>query len=430
MVGERFGIVAARVVTGRSDEVLRDAVVWIEQGKIVDVSTTGAPQAGRGAPTVVRYDGGTILPGLVDAHVHLTMRRGETSLEHMTRVSDEQALLRGVEAAGRILGAGVTTVRDCAGRGRLVQALRDGVRDGLIAGPRILASGPPVTTTAGHLWPLGYEADTADEARRAVRRLVKEDVDFIKVCATGGGMTPGSVVGRAQYATAELQAVVEDAHRLQRPVAAHAHGTAGIAAAVAAGVDTVEHVSWLDASGTSQAFDEAVARRMASQGTVACIASSPPPSLLAAGPTAGAGQGQQAAPEAATALTGGRRPTLARWEHARRMLELGVPVCFATDAVYGWWADFHDLSYLAQALVEVGGFPPYDVLRMITAVPAQAIGWGDRLGTIETGKLADLLVVDGDPLQDVRALRAVRAVYQAGVLASGGGAPRGGSPSP
>ena len=102
------------------------------------------------------------------------------------------------------------------------------------------------------------------------------------------------------------------------------------------------------------------------------------------------------------------------------MLELGVPVCFSTDAVYGWWDDGHDLSYLAQALVEVGDFPAMDVLRMITAVPARAIGWGDRLGQVRPGKLADLLVVQGNPARDVRALHRVLAVYQEGRRTAGG----------
>ena len=407
---------AARLITGLTGPaaVVPDAAVLVQDGRIRAAGR--AAEVAAAAPPeyqAVEYPDATLLPGLIDAHVHLTFRRGETSVEHVQRVSEHQALLRGVQASRQILAAGVTTVRDCASRGLTGQSLRDGVRDGLIAGPRILVSGPPVTTTSGHLWALGYESDTVEQARSAVRRLVKEGVDFIKVCATGGGMTPGSVVGRAQYSVDELRAIVEDAHRLERAVAAHVHGTEGIAHAVEAGVDTLEHVSWMDRSGRGHTFDERVAAQMAEQGIYANIASSPLRSLVERGRAA-----EAALPDTSTFQpdTAGVRPALARWEFARRMIELGVPVCFSTDAVYGYWDDGHDLSYLAQALVEVGGFAPLDVLRMITAIPAAAIGWADRLGTVEAGKLADLLVVAGNPLDTIRALHAVQAVYQDGIL--------------
>lgn len=414
---------AARLITGHTgfDELVQDAAVLVQDGRILAAGPAAAVLAAAPPDALtVNYPGATILPGLVDAHVHLTFRRGETSVEHVQRVSDDQAILRGVQVSRQILAAGVTTVRDCAARGGTAQALRGGVRDGFIAGPRILASGPPITTTAGHLWALGYESDSAGQVRSAVRRLVKEGVDFIKVCATGGGMTPGSVIGRAQYTVEELEAVVQDAHRLGRHVAAHVHGTEGIARAVEARVDTLEHVSWNDLSGRGYTFDEDIVRQMAAQGTFANIASNAPRQLVEQGRAAVIAA--EAPPPAALDRphqpeTAGIRPALARWEFARRMIELGVPVCFSTDSIYGIWDDGHDLTYLAQALVEAGEFAPLDVIRMITAIPARAIGLAGQIGTIEKGKLADLLVVAGDPSQDIRALHDVRAVYQAGAPA-------------
>ena len=169
----------------------------------------------------------------------------------------------------------MTTVRDCGSRGTFLGALRDGIAAGLLPGPRLLVCGPPLTSTAGHLWVCGGEVDTAEGARALVRRLVKEGADFIKVMATGGRMTPGTNVGRAQFSVAELRAIVEDAHRLGRRVAAHCLGTEGIANAVEAGVDTVEHCDWLDAGGEAVAFDEGVARRMAERGIYRNMAAQP-----------------------------------------------------------------------------------------------------------------------------------------------------------
>ena len=404
---------AGRLITGADHEVVEDGAVRIEEGKIVAAgpATEVLPPAGAEA-SVVRYDDATILPGLIDAHVHLTIRRGETVPRHAAEVTDEQALLLGVRAARQVLAAGVTTVRDCAARGRHAQALRDAVEEGIIAGPRILASGKPITTTAGHIWPISYEADSVTEVRRAVRQLVKEGVDFIKVCATGGRMTPGSIMGRAQYSVEELRAVVEDAHRFGLHVAAHALGTEGIVRAVEAGIDTIEHCTWLDLDSEGVAFDEEAARMMAAQGTVANFASNPPWQLLE--------EYDEAADQSLSAQPAGLVSRVRhRWQLVKRMRTLGVPVCFATDSGYGAWRDFHDLSYLAQVLVEQADFEPLDVIEMLTAAPAQAIGWGDRLGTLAPGKIADLLVVSGNPASDIRALHQVQAVYQGGVLAVG-----------
>lgn len=412
-----FCIRADRVISGVGKEIIEDAVIQVADGLIVAVGPARevTPPVDPAIPEL-QYRGVTVLPGLIDAHVHLTLRgHASTSptntlpLTEMGQHTQDHALLRGVQAAQKVLAAGVTTVRDCAARGHHAQELREAVQDGTIAGPRIIASGPPITTTGGHIWPIGYEADDVTEVLRAVRRLVREGVDFIKVCATGGRGTPGTMMGRAQYSTAELRAIVVDAHRLGRHVATHALGTEGIRRAVAAGIDTIEHCAWLDQDGETLAFDEVVAESMAKQGLVASIAAGPPWEVF----HQDNGETEQMSPPTTVAKLATMK---SRWQLVHRMRELGVTACFATDSVYGMFDDFHDLTYLAEALVEYGGFGPLDVIEMLTAVPAGAIGWGNRVGTIQPGKLADLLLIRGNPIEDMRALHDIKAVYQEGKL--------------
>ena len=376
---------------------------------------------------VLEYPQATILPGLVDGHVHLMYRSGESIFDHARAFDDHQLLVRAAHHAARLLEAGVTTVRDCGSRGTFLGALRDGIAAGLLPGPRLLVCGPPITSTAGHLWVCGGEVDTAEGARALVRRLVKEGVDFIKVMATGGRMTPGTNVGRAQFSVAELRAIVEDAHRLGRRVAAHCLGTEGIANAVEAGVDTVEHCNWLDAGGEAVAFDEGVARRMAERGIYRNMATQPN-RVLAEKP-----RSAPLSPPERRLLEASEE----RWYWYRRGLELGVPSFFSTDAIFGQWGDgCPDLAWLTVSVAERGGIAPLEALRMVTAIPAAALGLGDEVGTLRPGRLADLLVVQGDPLRSMRALLDVVAVYQGGrpvldrIHAPPGGAATAAHPAP
>lgn len=385
---------------------IEDAAILVQSGRIVAVGPASRVTAPPGA-TVVDHSDATVLPGLVDGHVHLMYRRGESIYDHAAAFDDHQLLVRCAYHARKLVEAGVTTVRDCGSRGTFLRALREGIANGLAPGPRLLVSGPPVTTTRGHLWVCGAEADTADEGRKVVRRLVKEDVDFVKVMATGGRMTPGSNAGRAQFSADELRAMVEDAHRLGRHVAAHCLGVEGMRYAVEAGVDTIEHGNWLDESGEKHAFDEALARRMAAQGTYRNMATQPDREL--------------AELPLNRPLTEQQRRRLEvlqeRWYWFRKGIELGIPSFFSTDAIYGQWEEAcTDLPWLTVLIGERGGIERYEALRMVTDVPARAIGLGNEVGALAPGRVADLLVVKGNPLESLRALLVVEAVYQEGRL--------------
>ncbi len=391
--------------------VVEDAAVLIQDDRIV----AAGPAAGLPAPAdaeVVEYPESTVLPGLVDGHVHLMYRSGENIFDHARRFSDHQLLVRAAYHARLLLEAGVTTVRDCGSRGTFLGVLRDGIAAGLLPGPRLLTCGPPVTTTAGHLWVCGGEADSAGAARSLVRRLVKEGVDFVKVMATGGRMTPGTSPGRAQFSLEELRAIVDDAHRLGRHVAAHCLGTEGIAYAVEAGVDTVEHGNWLDPTGDAVAFDDGVARAMAERGIYRNMATQPARALA-----------EKPLNQPLNAMERrGLEGMQERWHWFRRGIELGVPSFFSTDAIFGQWPDAcPDLAWLTVSVAERGGIAPLDALRMVTSIPARALGLGDMVGTVAPGKVADLLVVRGRPLESMRSLLDVVAVYQSGRLVAGRG---------
>ncbi len=397
----------ARVLTCLPDWApIEDAAVVVEGDRIAAVGAARELAAPSGA-RVLEYPGATLLPGLVDGHVHLMYRTGESIFEHARAFDDHALLVRSAYHARLLLKAGVTTVRDCGSRGTFLGALRDGIQEGFLQGPRILTCGPPITSTAGHLWVCGAEADSAEEARRLVRRLVKEGVDFIKVMATGGRMTPGTNPGAPQFSVDELRAMVDDAHRLGRRVAAHCLGTAGIAAAVEAGVDTVEHGNFLDATGDGTAFDEEVARQMAARGIYRNMATVPDRELAELPLDATLTQGQQLRLEAAQE----------RWRWFRRGMELGVPSFFSTDSIFGQWPDScPDLPWLAVLVGERGGVPAAEVLRMVTAIPAGAIGLADEIGTVAPGRKADLLLVQGNPLDSLRVLLDVAAVIKDGRL--------------
>jgi imidazolonepropionase-like amidohydrolase len=398
------------------DGAIDDGAVVVQDDRVVAVGPAASLPVPAGAE-VVSYPDATILPGLIDGHVHLMYRSGETIFDHARRFDDHHLLVRAAYHCRLLLEAGVTTVRDCGSRGIFLAALRDGIAAGLLPGPRLLTSGPPITSTAGHLWVCGGEADTAADARTLVRRLVKEGVDFIKIMATGGRMTPGTNVGRAQFSVVELRTIVEDAHRLGRRVAAHCLGTEGIAFAVEAGVDTVEHGNWLDPTGDAVRFDDAVASTMAARGIYRNMATQPSRVIAEKPLNQPFSQSERRLLEASQE----------RWHWFRRGIELGVPSFFSTDAIFGQWPDAcSDLAWLAISIAERAGITALDTLRMITSTPAAALGLERQVGSITPGKVADLLVVRGNPLRSMRSLLDVVAVYQAGlpVVATGAPAPR------
>lgn len=340
-----------------------------------------------GHSRVIDVSGCTVLPGLIEGHTHLAFNAQSDWRAVFDADSPARMLLRMQGHAMTALRAGITTVRDLGAPTDLAVALRDAIRGGLVAGPDLLVAGAPVTTTGGHCWFIGGEADGELGVRVAVRERVKAGVDWIKVMASGGNMTPGSNPFAAQYSVAELRAILEEAHRLDRRVAAHAHGVAGIEVAVEAGVDVLEHCSFQTAAGSVK--DLAVIAEIARKG-------------ILVSPTISGRLLHQ--PD--------RFPQ--RADLVRALFEAGCDIFMSTDCgIPGLPHD--DLVRALRTMQEMTAQSPVEVLRLATSTSARLLRLPDR-GCIAPGQRADLLVVEGDPTRDLEALERVRAVIAGGRL--------------
>jgi imidazolonepropionase-like amidohydrolase len=375
-----------RLIDGTGRPPQDQQILVIQNGRISYVGK----EAGWAPPpdvpaTVLDLAGRAVLPGLIDCHVHLA---GDGSPDSRLPGDRGWATLLMLKHAQNTLAAGVTTIRDVGGRHWLEFSVRQAIEQGMWAGPRMQLSGKLLSiTSAGSEYYEGMyrEADGPDEVRKAAREQLKMGADLIKLLATGAVITPGEVPGAVQYGLEEIRFAVEEAAKVGKPVAAHAHGIQGIRNAVSAGVRTIEH-------GTYLYQDERVIDTMAEQGIFLV-------------PTLKTGYD----------VLSGERPGVPGWilekmkavqEHALRSVQLaherGVRIAMGTDAAtpYNYHGDnARELLCMADA-----GLSPMQTIVASTANAARALGWADKLGTLEPGKIADLIVVAGNPLEDLSVL--------------------------
>jgi len=373
---------AGRLIDGTGAAVQRDRALYIEDGQIVGIEAAGAAPSDAEVVDLGAY---TVLPGLFDCHVHLVFSYSAYPLGDLLVEDDQQLLLRGVAGARQALRAGITTVRDLGGRGGVTFRLRDAIASQLIAGPRILAAGSPITITGGHCHFLGLEANGEAEVRAAARGELKAGANCLKIMSTGGRMTPGTNIGMAQYSVAEIRAAVEEAQRAHVTVAAHALGTAGIRNATQAGVNTIEHYNWIGPDGTI-AFDESVVVQMAAQRTAIV------PTIT---------------PLQRSEVRDGVLDCM------RRSIALGVPVAAGTDAGVAR-TPFDSLPGELELYVSQLGLTPMQAIQAATASAARALGLDAAVGTLVTGRTADLIAVDGDPSVRIEDLRSIKTVIKGG----------------
>jgi imidazolonepropionase-like amidohydrolase len=367
------------------------ALVLVDGGQIVGVEP-GSAASPQGWP-VVEVPGATLLPGLIDAHVHLCGDSQDGALERLPGHSDTE-LDQIIERALRHqLAAGVTTVRDLGDRRWAAVEWRDRLAagNGGPPFPTIVASGPPITSLGGHCWHMGGQAQGPAQLRQAVQERAQRRVDVIRVMASGGNTTPGTDIMACQFTLEELRVVVEEAHRHNLPVTAHAHGLPAVERAVAAGVDGIEHGSCLTPTGIQQ--PDRLLDALATRQTVVCPTVGWAPGVPLTAPPAMVARMAQA----------GITPDAFRAAIARAY-RAGVGLVAGSDAGIAPTKPHGVLPETLVALVEAG-VPATEALSMATSKAAQACSLGDRKGRLRAGYDADLLLVDGDPLADVGALR-------------------------
>jgi len=401
---------AARLIDVQGGRVLAPAVVLIEGERIVQVGTAIALPA---RTRVIDLGASTLLPGLIDAHAHLTSVPENSGYRELG-VSLPRETLYGASNAARTLRAGFTSVRNVGASGFSDVALREAIDAGELPGPRLRVSGPPLGITGGHcddnLLPPHFHhreegvADGPWEARTKAREVIKFGADLIKLCASGGVLSKGDQAGAPQYSLEEMRAIVEEAHRAGRKVAAHAHGTQSIKEAIRAGVDSVEHASFIDDEGIRLAREQGIFLVMDIYNDDFILQEGIRMGML---------------PESIE-----KEKALGRLqrESFARAVKGGARMAFGTDAgVYPHGDNARQFAVMVRF-----GMTPLQAIRSATLDAAELLGWRDRVGSVEPGKLADLIAVQGDPLTDVRVLESVGFVMKGGVVVKNELGPGGG----
>jgi imidazolonepropionase-like amidohydrolase len=397
---KRVIIHAGRLLDVRSGKTLTDQTITIEGGKIVSVGPAASAKTVADA-TTIELPNATVLPGLIDAHTHLSFDLSNAGYAGLGISAPREALI-GAKNARVTLEAGFTTVRNVGARGYSDIALRDAINAGDVPGPRILASGPALGITGGHcdnnLLPFEYHAtsdgaaDGIEAVQHKTREVIKYGADVIKICATGGVMSKGDDPNASQFTLEEMKAIVAEAHRLGRKVAAHAHGAEGVRWASEAGVDSIEH---------GHLMDDAAIATLKKNGTYLV-----PTLYLIDWHRENAARSN--VPEYSRRKM--EMVSEAAQKNVRKAIEAGVKIGLGTDAaVYPHGLNAHELAVYVRL-----GMTPLQAIQSATVNDAELLGWADKIGALEPGKFADIIALDGDPLKDVTTLEHVKFVMKNG----------------
>jgi imidazolonepropionase-like amidohydrolase len=408
---------AGRVFDGTGDKVRENVVIVVRGDRIQTVEAAGAASIPKDA-TVIDLSRATVLPGLIDCHTHLGARADRYDEIYYFKNTPFQSAFVATVNARKTLEAGFTSVRDVGSLPFLAVDLRNSINEGLIPGPRVVASGPAISITGGHgdlnnfspqtsvtMFPEEHNfqiADGVDQVRHVVRAQVKYGVDVIKILATGGVLSKGDSPGAPQFTFEELKAAAEEAHMAGRKIAAHAHGTQGIKNAILAGIDSIEHASLIDDEGIRLAKEHGVYLVMDIYNDDYIL-----------GKAIEFGLPQENVDKEKIV---GRQQR----ENFERAVKAGAKMAFGTDAgVYPHGDNAKQFFYMVKY-----GMTPAQAIRAATSNAADLIGRAKEVGTLEAGKYADLIAVSTDPLQDVRALENVGFVMKGGIVYKDGITPK------
>ena len=405
---KRLALRAAQLIDGSGAAPLRDAVVLIEGDRITAVGSGLAIPAGT---EVIELGSATLTPGLIDCHTHITGESGDY-YQRLVRQSSIDQAVRAHVYAERTLLAGVTSIRNLGADDFVDIALQRAIDDGLVSGPRIAAAGHGIGSTGGHADLTGTSpylhvdgfsgvADGVEAVRLKVREQVKYGAGVIKMVATAGVLSEEDSVGAPQYTQEEMNALVDEAHRWERKVAAHAHGAEGIKMAVQAGVDSIEHGSFID--------DEGI-RLMKQHGTWLVADIYNDDYILAE-------FGRLNYPQ--KILDKERLVGRVQRENFRKAAKAGVKIAYGTDAgVYPHGGNGKQMAKMVE-----WGLTPMQAIQSATGKAAELLGWDQKLGRIAPGLYADLIAVQDDPLKDIREFERVQFVMKGGVVYKQGGQP-------
>ena len=389
-------VTGGKLVTGVDKKPQDLAWLVLEEGRIVEVVYPNQREAANLPKSndhkVVSAQGKFICPGLINAHVHLYLNSGRDPFQDLAHESSWTGLLGAAVRCKRILQAGITTVRDLGAKDRGIVSLREAIDGDLIDGPRLIVCGPAIAMTGGHALDIATTVDGPEEMRKTVRRQLADGVDFIKVFATGGFGKEGELLDAYELDMAEIRSAVETAHAGAKKVAAHAYGNVGIRNAIQAGVDSIEHATFLDEETISWILEKHVYLIPTLSNTYR---------LSTIGETEGL---------PVYMVETAKRIFPIMMDRFKAAYEAGVSLAAGTDGG-SWFNPHHDLVTELE-LRKQAGVSNLDLIKMATKSAAECLGIDSEVGTIEKGKRSDLIIVDGDPTQDISALRRIHLVIK------------------